>query len=57
MAVGTRVLAVDEQTSTVETVIRARARARDVSSELLRCRSLGTFESRIADLVTRRVAR
>lgn len=57
MAVATRVVAIDESTSTVETVIRARARARDVSADLLRCRSFGTFEARIADLVKGRVAR
>jgi hypothetical protein len=55
MAVGTRVRVVDAQTSTVETVIRARARARDVSADLLRCRSFGTFEARIADMVRARV--
>jgi hypothetical protein len=54
MAVATRVRAIDEGTSTVETVIRARARARDVSADLLRCRSFGTFERRIADLVRER---
>jgi len=57
MAVATRVVAIDESTSTVETVIRARARARDVSADLLRCRSFGTFEAQIADLVKGRVAR
>lgn len=57
MAVATRVTAVDAATSTVETVIRARARARDVSADLLRCRSFGTFESRIAELVRAGVTR
>jgi hypothetical protein len=57
MAVATRVVALDPTTSTVETVIRARARARDVSAELLRCSSFGAFEGRIAELVGSRVAR
>ncbi|MDZ7781217.1 MAG: hypothetical protein U5R14_14980 [Gemmatimonadota bacterium] len=51
MAIGTRVRSLDASTSTVETVIRARARARDVSSNLIRCSSFGTLEERIARLV------
>jgi len=51
LAIGTRVRVLDDETSTLETVIRARARARDVSSDLLRCRSFGTLERRVADLV------
>lgn len=51
MAIGTRVRSLDASTSTVETVIRARARARDVSSGLIRCSSFGTLEDRIAQLV------
>lgn len=57
MAVATRVVPIDESTSTVETVTRSRARARDVSADLLRCRSFGTFEQRIAELVRERVGR
>lgn len=57
MAVATRVVSLDAATSTIETVIRARARARDVSAELLRCTSHGAFEGRIADLVGTRIAR
>lgn len=57
LAIGTRVRALDAETSTVETVIRARARARSVSSELLRCRSFGTLEARVAELVRERLAR
>lgn len=56
MAVATRVMAVDEERSTLETVVRARAQARDVSSDLLQCRSFGTFERRIAALVREHIA-
>lgn len=51
LAIGTRVRSLDASTSSVETVIRARARARDVSSDLIRCSSSGTLEARIARLV------
>lgn len=57
MAVGTRVLALDRGGSVVETVIRARARARDVSSGLLRCRSFGTFEDMVLERVRTRAGR
>lgn len=56
MAVGTRVLSIDSGSSVVETVIRARARARDVSGGLLRCRSFGTFEEEIGERVRARTA-
>lgn len=57
VTVGTRVRPIDASTSVVETVIRARARARDVSSDLLRCRSFGTFEELIAERVQANVRR
>jgi hypothetical protein len=50
-AIATRVEQVDTATATIGTVVRARARARDVASDWLRCRSLGSLESRIAELV------
>jgi hypothetical protein len=49
LTVGSRVLAVDSGTSTVETAIRARSRQRDHSSQVTRCVTLGTLEGRIAD--------
>ncbi len=57
MAIATKVVPQGEGRSTVETVLRARARARDVSGGLLRCRSFGTLERRIAEMVRARVAR
>lgn len=48
VAFGTRVVPIDATTSRLETVIRARSKARDVSSVLGRCRSLGTLERHIA---------
>jgi len=55
LAIGTRVRGLDDETSTLETVIRARARARNVSSDLLRCRSYGTLERHVAELVRTRL--
>jgi len=49
LTLGTRVMAVDSTTSTVETAIRARSRLRDHSSQVTRCVTLGTLEKRIAD--------
>ncbi len=51
VAMGTRVRPLDRSTSVVETVIRGRARARDVTSNLLRCRSYGALERRVAEIV------
>jgi len=49
LALGSRVMPVDSVTSTVETVIRARSRQRDVSSSVTRCVTLGKLEKRLAD--------
>jgi len=57
LAIGTRIAAIDAERSEVRTVIRARARARDVSSDRLRCRSFGTLESRIVELAAEQAAR
>ena len=48
VAIGSRVVAVDATTSTIETVIRVRSKQRDVSSSMTRCATLGTLEKRIA---------
>lgn len=53
VAMGTRVRPLDLSTSVVETVVRGRARARDVTSDLLRCRSFGALERRVAEIVGR----
>ena len=56
LVVGTRVRPIDPATSTVETVIRGRARARDVTSDLLRRRSFGELERRVAGNAQARTA-
>jgi hypothetical protein len=40
--------------STIESIIRASARPRDVSTEPFRCTSLGTLELRVAEMVRQR---
>jgi uncharacterized lipoprotein YmbA len=57
VTIASRVTGLDGTTSAVETVIRARARPRDVAAEMLRCRSFGTLESEIAERVADRVGR
>jgi hypothetical protein len=49
LTLGSRVVAVDSVTSTVETAIRARSRQRDHSSSVTRCVTRGVLEKRIAD--------
>jgi hypothetical protein len=40
--------------STIESIIRATARPRDVSTESFRCSSLGTLETRVAEMIRQR---
>jgi hypothetical protein len=49
LTVATRVQALDSASSTIETVVRARSYARDVSSARTRCGTRGALEQRIAD--------
>jgi hypothetical protein len=51
---ATRVMPLGERGSTVETIIRASARPRDVSTTPFRCSSLGTLEIHIAEMIRQR---
>ena len=53
-SMATRVMPIDSTRSTIESIIRASARPRDVSTEPFRCSSLGTLEIRIAEMIRQR---
>jgi hypothetical protein len=53
-SMATRVMPLDSTRSTIESIIRASARPRDVSTEPFRCSSLGTLEIRIAEMIRQR---
>lgn len=55
-SMATRVVPLDPGRSTVESILRASARPRDVSTSPFRCSSLGTLESRVAEVVRQRTS-
>lgn len=52
-SMASRVMPIDSN-STVESIVRASARPRDVSTEAFRCTSLGTLEKRVAEAIRQR---
>jgi hypothetical protein len=53
-SMATRVQPLEGAGSTVESIIRATARPRDVSTEPFKCTSLGTLERRLAQMIRER---